>query len=206
MRLGSIGLLTDGVLGWFLEDDPTQLHPIHGAVGAAVGAAEAGGGGATLLGEPLVWLTPGQTRKVVVLAVPAADLTVVSGLLPQKRLDMVREWTDGPLRRLTPTFAFDAIIRDPAAVALPVPSGVRGTWSWFQRPAPGSPWSATEISADPPSAQPGTRVLAQDGYLRVALIEDPPFETVSFQVECITRGGPTGSIQFIGGTSADGSR
>jgi hypothetical protein len=212
VRLGSIGLLTDGILAWYDEADPTVLHPIHAAVGAAVArtrAAREPRAGTPLvtdplLGDPLLWLTPGTTRTMVVLAVPGGDFTVVSGLLPQKRLELAREWTDPVLRSLTPTLGFDRVLRDPAAIALPVPGGVRGTWTWFHRTAPGVPWTGDALSADPPSAEPGSPVMVQDGYLKVTLIDDPPADTIDLEVTCITRT-PHDTIGWLGGTNADGS-
>jgi hypothetical protein len=157
-----------------------------------------------LLGDPLLWLTPGVTRTVVVLAVPGGDFTMVSGLVPQKRLELAREWTDPVLRVLTPTLGFDRVLHDPAAIALPVPGGVRGSWTWFHRTAPGQPWLGDALSADPPSAEPGTPVVIEDGYLTVTLLPDPPADTIDFEVTCISRG-PAGSIGWLGGTNDDGS-
>ena len=204
VRLGSIGLLTDGVLAWYDEADPTLLHPIHDAVAAEVAAASIAASSSPLLGDPLLWLTPGVTRTVVVLAVPGGDFTLVSGLVPQKQLELAREWTDPVLRVLTPTLGFDRVLHDPAAIALPVPGGVRGMWTWFHRTAPGRPWVGDALSADPPSAEPGTPVVVEDGYLTVTLLPDPPADTIDFEVTCVSRG-PGGSIGWLGGTNDDGS-
>jgi hypothetical protein len=209
-RVGSIGNLQDGVLAWFVEDRPEQVHPVHAAVpDLAVPLAADPAGSAPLagpfVGDPLVWLRPGQTRVLVLLVAPGADITVVSGLLPQKRLEMPREWTERPLRKLTPTLGFDALLRDPAALSVPVPGGIHGVWSWFTRRQAGQPWTAEDVSADPPSAQPGQPVAVQDGYLRVTLIDEPAYQGVPVRVTGTRRWGPANTIQALCGPNPDGT-
>ena len=199
VRLGNIASLTDGVLAWFLEDAPGQVHPVHAAVTAASASPNA------FVGDPLVWLQPNTTRTLVVLAVPSTDITVVSGLLPQKQLEIRREWTEQPLKLLTPTLGVDALVRDPNAVAMPVPGGINGAWTWYQRPVTGAAWRAEPVSSDPPTAQPGAVVVAQDGFLRVTLIEDPPYRGIPMRVEYADHAGHYSTIEAIGGTNPDGS-
>jgi hypothetical protein len=178
-RIGSVSSLQDGVLAWFAEDRPEQVHPVHAAVAAlarplAADPAITGPLTGPFIGDPLLWLRPGETRRLVLITAPGTDVSVVSGLLPIKRLQMSREWSERPLRRLTPTIGVDAALRDPSALAIPVPAGVHGAWTWWRRPEPGQPWEGTTVSADPPSAQPNRPVEAEDGYLRLTLFDDPP--------------------------------
>ncbi|BDI06332.1 MULTISPECIES: DUF3892 domain-containing protein [Burkholderiales] len=200
-RIGSIGSLHDGVLAWFAEDRAEQVHPVHAAVSEAAQATSAGG----FVGEPLLWLKPGQVRRLVLLTTPGADVTLTTGLLPVKKLQMQREWTERPLRRLTPTLAFDNLLRDPDAMSVPLPAGPAGTWTWWRRPSPGEPWRAEAVSLDPPSAEAGAAVEVEDGYLRLKLADETLYSGVPMQVTCIRRWGPQNTIQQLGGLNPDGS-
>ena len=74
-----------------------------------------------------------------------------------------RSRSDAALRALAPTFRFGPVLVDPRRIRMPVPTDIRGTWSWAHRIDPAT-WAeaavtnATQdaiLNDDPPEAQEG---------------------------------------------------
>jgi hypothetical protein len=97
-------------------------------------------------------------------------------------------------------------LRDPAATRLPVPSDIRGTWSWHRRPDPIG-WESDEVVPATADAIMGdTPALVSDGWLQVELAPDTLYRTtaIPIQIRCVRR--LRGQMVAVGGTNPNGSR
>jgi beta-lactam-binding protein with PASTA domain len=212
VRLGSLVRLTDGVIAFWAEDHPDRVYPVHPLV-ADVAAPLPGEPDASgpithpyLERSPVVWCRPGSMRTLTVLVAPGAQLSVTTGLAPQKSLDLLAEWTSLPAGALAPTLAFDAVLRSPEAIAVPTADEINGVWSWLRRPPGGTTWAVDELATDPTAVGLGdapSRV--EDGYLRVRLLPPSGVKGAHIRIGCVSRDPATGAIRGLGVLRADGS-
>ena len=210
VRLGSLTRLTDGVIAFWVEDQADRLYPVHPLIAqqpsALPGEQDAPITHPYLTTEPVIWIRPGTTRTITLLVAPGAQVTVTSGLAPRKALELLPEWTDHPAGLLTPTLAFDTVLRAQDAIALPVADDLNGIWTWYRRAAGTTAWVGEEVPPDPAATTLGdTPSRVEDGYLRVRLLPPPDTTSVQFQVVCIRRNGPVNTIQEISIRNPDGT-
>ena len=184
LRLGSLAQLDDGLLGYYLDGDYTQVHPPDPLVAAV---ARPSGPRRGLLGDgdtsgapiespyvnvdPTVDLEPGVPRSLLLLMDPRAGVHAATGVLPRKRVALDREHVDAALAALAPTFEAGPVLLDPAASALPIPTLEGFAWSWTRREGPpgdAAGWSETPLVASSGAAViPDRPVSAQEGWLRL---------------------------------------
>jgi hypothetical protein len=208
VKLGTLAHQQDGLLGYYVGDDYTRLHVVDPAIIDAVDGVFAG----AYLTDPTFTVQPGTPVTLTLLAVPNSDVHVTTGLVPQKSIGQLREWTAPALSRLSPALRFGPVLRDPATTRLPFPSDIRGTWTWHRRPDPLS-WAS-----DPVVRATGDAVLApalpeaSDGWLQVALVPDNLYRDTATRIGIAsvrTRRGPHGTrgeILAVGITDPAGRR
>lgn len=173
-RLGVLDQLDDGLLGYFLDDDGNVQTPVSGdAVIASpgLGVNQAVSSLPGVKAGAMLETAPGVTRNVTLLMTPGAGVHVTAGLLPQKRLDLTREWVKAGLERLAPTFSFGPLLVDPLQLRLPVPGAERFEWEWVSRtrlPSGVDGWQEANVTrADDSAVLPSAPVLVQDGWLKL---------------------------------------
>ena len=119
----------------------------------------------------MVEVAPGQAKNLILLMTPGAGVHVTVGALPQKKLDLTREWQKVGLERLAPTFAFGPLLVDPAQLRLPVPGQERFEWEWVSRsrlPSGVDGWTEAEVQRSDGSAiLPSAPVVVQEGWLKL---------------------------------------
>jgi hypothetical protein len=163
VRLGALAQWQDGLLGFFVGDDLSQIHP--SGIGAAALARPVGPGQGYLgsaaqlaayhhsfaadlrpgqvpatpvthpyvAADATVQVWPGQVVPLALLVVPHAVVHATSGLLPRKDLGVRRQWVADGLARIAPSFRFGPVLVDPRAIRMPVSTELAGTWSWNHR-------------------------------------------------------------------------
>jgi len=206
VRLGSLAKISDGLLGYYIDDDYSRLHILD------PGLAEFA---RTLENESLLesfidksgvfYINPGIDVPLTLIMEPASNIEVTSGVLPQKQIGLRRDWTAAALSRLSPTLRFGPLLRDEDSTRIPVASDIRGNWTWHRRPDPVS-WASDETVPANSSAQlPEGPVLASDGWLQVELIPDNEYDgAIGTRIEYVTKN-HYGSIETIGGRNTDGT-
>lgn len=218
VRLGSLAHLDDGLLAYYVGDDFSRVHVVDHSVAElalslpvdtdAPTAGEDPLSNAYVDDSGLLWVQPGQSVPLTLLVTPAADVSVTSGLLPQKTVGMRREWLAAALATLTPTLRFGPVLRDPKTTRLPLPTDVHGTWTWHRRPDPANWTRDSVVPATADALLEGTLPLLSEGWLRVTLIPEVTFPegAVPIQVTCIDKPSEQAAIRAIGGTNRDGRR
>jgi hypothetical protein len=188
VRLGALTRLDDGLLGFFAGDDYDRLRPVHESVLDQAVASGPHQGDLAPAGTPaadprpivagyvapgpLVPLRPGRTLAVTLLQDPAAKVHATSGILPRKEVSLLRDWIEGPLSRLVPSFRVGPVLVDPAGIRMPLASALGAKQEWSRRDGP-TTWRQDPIAAATQQALlPDTPAVAQEGYVRVLLKDD----------------------------------
>jgi hypothetical protein len=200
VKLGTLAHQQDGLLAYTVADDLSRIRVVDPAVA-----------GVTDLSPSFVDTTgvfhayPGTPVPLLLFVVPQADVHVTTGLLPQKAVGMLREWTAPALAKLSPALRYGPVLREAAVTRLPVPGDVRGTWTWHRRPDPAA-WAADEVVPSTVDAVLGDApVLAGDGWLSVSLIPDTLYTETAVRVR-ISHIRTTGDhLLAVGGHNADGT-
>jgi hypothetical protein len=153
VRVGEQSFNENGVLGYFTSDDYSRFYAVHGSgtqtaalraarrqarrnlrslVGATVTLADDGG---YVTEDHLVPLLPDATPvSMTILVDPRGSIPVVAGLVPPNWETL----PNGPVARALAAMkaAFRVgplLVADPASVRMPLPSEMRGQWSWTAR-------------------------------------------------------------------------
>jgi hypothetical protein len=166
VRLGDLGRLGDGLVGFFQATDYDRFNAVHvaGPPGAYVAAIGPGN---------FVELTPtGAPVYLTMLLDPRAPVHATTDFLPVSTLRLPTSLIRGPLAALAPTFRLGPVLTttratatDPPAFVLPLPAQRGGTWSW--QGYDGTGWTASEVvAADAVARLPATPAV-RDGYLKL---------------------------------------
>jgi hypothetical protein len=95
---------------------------------------------------------------------------VTTGLLPQKSVGLLRNWTSAALTRLSPALRFGPVLRDGDATRLPVSPDIRGNWLWHRRDDPSTWATDAVVPASVSALLPNNPVTSSDGWLQVKLL------------------------------------
>jgi hypothetical protein len=192
-----------------VDDDFTRVRLVDPAVAEL---SPSNGGAAGPLESPFLdtsgvfEINPGRPVPLTLLVMPGTDVHVTTGVVPRKRVGMLREWVAPALSRLSPALRYGPVLRDAAATRLPIPSDIRGTWAWHRRPDPLG-WASDEVVPATTDAVMGDApALVSDGWLQVDLAPDTLYRTtaIPIQIRCVRRA--RGRIVAVGGTNPNGSR
>ena len=193
VRLGSLGRMDDGLLGWYVDDDYTTFHPVHPAVTASApetgpgqgfmsSIEDAAGHGSEPVRSPItaayvgghheLVVRPNEPRILTLLLHPGLGVHVTSGFLPRKRLELAHQWINGALGRLLPSFRIGPVLVDPETVRMPRISATTKSQSWARRPDPGT-WRDDPIIAATSTARlPDRPARIEEGWVRIRPDED----------------------------------
>jgi len=192
VRLGALAHWQDGLLGYFVNDDYTALHCSDAAAAGLARLIGPNQGflqtinlvpdhftkfvadtGSTPVNHPYVdtsgimFIRPNQDVDLTLLVEPLTVVHATCGLLPRKEIGLRREWVSDALAKLSPTFRFGPLLVDPKRIRMPIPTDIRGTWSWDYR-SDANTWAelpitnATQDALLPPDAPSGT-----EGWMRL---------------------------------------
>ncbi len=199
VRLGALSRFDDGTLGYFADDDYSVFHPAHAAIRelAREGGAQRGfldevesakSYGDTLgarrievpflAGDPDLTVRPGRDVTLTVLTLAGLGINATCGLVPRKRLELNRSWTDEALQKLLPSFRVGPVLVDPSQIRMPrisaVPDAAHGSLenTWTRRDTPVS-WREDPILAASMAARLVDRpAVAHEGWVRLVVSEN----------------------------------
>jgi hypothetical protein len=189
VRLGALSRLSDGLLGFFVDDDYTRFHPVDGAVLAA--ALDSGPRRGTLAAgadptdaptrpitstyvveDPLLHLHPGQTLRLTLVVVPGTAVHATCGIVPRTAVRLQRDWAAEALERIEPSFRIGPVLVDPTKVQMPAPGGRGLKPAWAHRDTPIT-WRDDPIAAAAGDAQlPDRPARVQEGWIRIQLAKE----------------------------------
>ena len=186
--LGNATLAEDGLVGSFGPRDGGATD--YSKIRAPFGFDQPRG---YVAEQPTAALSYGVSAAsptlVTLLMDPRCSVRATTGLLPPAELVLPPEAVAALSSRLDLSFFAGPIIARPAAVELPIPGGIEGTWT-FVHVAPGSSWPTDlrwQTTLDPSAKNAGAGIPADsfqviDGYLDLR-IAGKPWRTRSEQGE-----------------------
>jgi hypothetical protein len=157
VRVGDLGHATNGVLGYFQDDDYARFYAVYGAgaqtaplrralqrgrlrpgqalrlleSGAAADAEFAGG---YVHRDHLVQIRPdGERALLTILMEPRGVIPTVAGSLPAATASLAPGPVAQALRAMKATFRVGPVLTDPRRIRMPLPAQVRGKWGWVAR-------------------------------------------------------------------------
>lgn len=158
VRLGALTRLHDGLIGYFVNDDYSQFYPVHesiadqtrpsgpregflGAIRTVPGFYQSFGASSSVKPvehpyinrEPTVHIRPQQQIVLTLIIDPRGAVHATSGILPRKRIELMREHIADALDAMTMTFRIGPVLTDPETIRMPLPAEIRGGWSWIRR-------------------------------------------------------------------------
>jgi hypothetical protein len=159
--LGDMRQGNDGLIGYFLEDDYTQLRP-------AFGTSLAAHAGRTYfqVDSPIALSFTDAPTKVTLLMDPRAGVHASSGILPTQFLELPPYETAEALEHMDLAFSVGPFIGGSERLRLPLPKEIAGKWSWGHFRGLGV-WQADEEIDQPDSAPgvPTTPLQIYEGWL-----------------------------------------
>jgi hypothetical protein len=189
VRLGALSRLTDGLLGFFVDDDYMRFHPVDGEVLAAAldsgprRGALAAGAEATdaptrpitstyVVEDPLLHVHPGQTLRLTLVVVPGTTVHATCGIVPRTAVRLQRDWAAAALEKIEPSFRIGPVLVDPTKVQMPAPGGRGLKPSWAHRDTPIT-WRDDPIAAASHDAQLAEKpAQVQEGWIRIQLAKE----------------------------------
>jgi hypothetical protein len=165
-QLGSIVLPEDGLLGYFVNGDFTDLLSLAPSGAKQMGVLPAS---AAQFSLPLVSNGPAApSAPLVLLMDPRGSVHVSTGCFPVLEVKLPQRDVAAALANMLVTFQAGPVLTDLPNIRIPVPSLGKGTWTWLDRPTPstlGAPASLTAADAKP--RLPTTPLSVVEGWLQL---------------------------------------
>ena len=75
----------------------------------------------------------GRSVMLTLLIDPRGGVHATSGILPRKKIELMREHVAAALENMSVTFRIGPVLSDPATIRMPLPAEIRGNWSWVRK-------------------------------------------------------------------------
>ena len=174
VRLGSLELRHDGLMGYYLGDTYTKFNSVH----YPEGLTPATPAYIAQIGKDANYLTlqfnENSTAFITLLLDPRGGVHASTGILPVKDVLLPPEYFEAALARMEVTFRTGPLLLEPETVRMPKPAERHGTWSWVQRTGTDSTdWEQEPIVKATQDARLIDVPLAlRDGWLKLSNTED----------------------------------
>jgi hypothetical protein len=173
VRLGSLQLRDDGLIGYYLPSkDYSQLYTVHlpDKIGAGAGylipIVKTEGGRQIYQGD--LYLRPQvDTVTVAMILDPRGTVHGYTGLLPVTTTALPGSLVEDFIRGLKVTFRTGPVIADPGTLRLPQPAEEQGVWNFLQLVQSG--WVVDPIvDADDRARLPDDQLQLREGWLELS--------------------------------------
>jgi len=172
--LGSLSKITDGLLGYFVNDDYSKFMSVYPTAGGSPVDPHLYDDPLThqfLQFDPTIEVRPGQEVMLTLLMNPQASVHVTSCLLPQKEITLVRSHYEQAMNKIAPTFKVGPVLVDPQTVRMPIPDQRGLKWSWVFKESY-TEWEEQPIAdADHLAGLPKTKSTAFEGWIKLDIDE-----------------------------------
>ncbi len=179
VRLGSLQLRDDGLIGYYLPSkDYKTLYTVHYPEQISAGDTYlrhiVKGEGKSLIYQGDIYLKP-QVDQITVAMIldPRGAVHAYTGILPVATTALPGGMVEDFIRHLKVTFRTGPIIADPGTLRLPQPAEDQGSWSFLQRVAPPVNWATDPVvDADDRARLPTDQLQLREGWLELSGLND----------------------------------
>jgi hypothetical protein len=185
VRLGELLALDDGLMGYFINDDYSRFYPVHESLAPN---ARPSGPNQGFLGSaavtpdmtavpvehpyidrtPLVHIRPGQRIVLTLLVDPRGAVHVTSGIVPRKKIELMREHIAPALDAMALTFRVGPVLVDPDTIRMPLPAEIKGGWSWVRKVNVTTWQEDAAVNATQDALLPDAPALLNEGWLKIS--------------------------------------
>jgi hypothetical protein len=141
VRLGSLDLRNDGLVGYYLTSDYGTFHAVHSGAPDDTYVRAIGPGNYL----PLAF-DPAQSVRIAMIVDPRGAVHATSGILPTTLTALPAHAVERFLAGLQVTFRTGPILSDAGALRMAEPAEDQGSWAWVQRVGTGSGDDAWETA------------------------------------------------------------
>jgi hypothetical protein len=187
VRLGSLELRNDGLIGYYLSSENyANFYTVHypDKVSAsdkylrriidpaATGDRQPYNGNVSVKPN-------GDAATVTMLLDPRGVVHAYTGVLPVVSAALPGQLIEEFIRGLQVTFRTGPVVADPSTMRIPQPAEDHGVWSWVQAIAPPSEGQAakwieeTIVSADDQARIADVQLQLREGWLKLSGLEEP---------------------------------
>lgn len=164
LRLGSLNLREDGVIGYFSAGQYGTFNSVHYPSGLDKSSPYVKQIGAN--GNYLTMVPDAAESYITLLMDPRGSLHGATGVLPVKEVTLPKRFIEGPLKNMEITFRVGSLLTPVTVTEIPRLAEQNGTWSWIYHTSP-TDFNVTPItftSANSRLSMPSTEL--KDGWLR----------------------------------------
>jgi hypothetical protein len=179
VRLGSLQLRDDGVVGYYLPSNGYQtLYSVHYPEQVSSGdtylrpIVKRSGNNSTYQGD--IYLRPQlDTVSAALILDPRGSLHAYTGILPVTTAALPGGPVEEFIRSLKVTFYTGPIIAEPGTLRQPLPAEDQGVWRFLERTGPPADWIMDPIvDAADRARLPSDQLQLREGWLELSGLKD----------------------------------
>ncbi|MBW4464897.1 MAG: hypothetical protein KME07_05590 [Pegethrix bostrychoides GSE-TBD4-15B] len=175
LRLGSLDLFDDGLLGYFNSDNYGQFNSVHTPSSSTPYIAPIGENNyITLPPNYLRQPATQQTTKFVTLLLdPRGNIHATTGILPIQKVTLPEAYIGDAIKTLNVTFRVNGLLTDPDTIRIPIPALKHADWSWIERSDPNT-WNTSLpiVKANQKPRLVNTPAVIHEGWLKLVDKQD----------------------------------
>ena len=99
---------------------------------------------------------------------PRGGVHATSGILPRKKIELLREHVATALENMSVTFRVGPILSNPETIRMPLPSEIQGNWTWVRKTGLTVWDESAVVDAVPEPKLSHTPSQIQEGWLKLA--------------------------------------
>jgi len=171
VRLGSLQLRDDGLIGYYLPQKNYQtLYTVHYPEEISTGDIYLRQIVKDKVFQGDIYLKPQvDTITVAMIIDPRGSVHAYTGILPVTATALPGGLVEDFIQNLRITFRTGPIIADPGTLRLPQPADDQGVWNFLQRVAPPVDWEVDPIvDADDRARLPTDQLQLREGWLELS--------------------------------------
>ncbi|MCF2133793.1 MULTISPECIES: hypothetical protein [Burkholderiaceae] len=165
VRLGSLALRKDGLIGYYADDSFQTFNSVHYPSGLDTSSpyVKLIGGKA---GNYLSLMPNGSPAFVTLLMDPRGSLHGATGILPVKEISLPHGFFESALSNMEVTFSVGSLLTSAASIQIPRLAEQNGAWSWISHSST-TQFESNAVAFSSPNAQlSAPSMVIQDGWLR----------------------------------------
>lgn len=178
VRLGSLDLPHDGLIGYFLGDTSNNFKNFYSVhYGSDILSSDTfikqilNPAAGTYNGD-LQLPVGGHAVRVTMLIDPRGQLHAYSGVLPVTSVALPGNLIEDFIRKLKVTFQTGPVVVDPGTFRMPQPAENNAVWTWIQGMNGGAGWSEDNIvDVDDQARMPEGPLQLKEGWLQLSGLE-----------------------------------